>query len=156
MVSFGFWEITTTIGGNMGFSRSARTTSSEPGHSTRVKKFPFCVAFSYKLKEKVAFRNPYEFYFKMINTKVTDGVHRTRPESLANSYSQEELMLMKTQDAGYILQKVQSERKVLGFAFLVHAESRKLRYVLHSLDTDLKNKHIYFAEDRFGGSQECG
>ncbi|MQL87375.1 hypothetical protein Taro_019919 [Colocasia esculenta] len=91
-----------------------------------------------KLKEKAAFRNPDEFYFKMINTKVTDGVHRTRPEILANRYSQEELMLMKTQDAGYILQKVQSERKKV----------EKLSSVLHSLDTDLKNKHIYFAEDR--------
>jgi len=32
--------------------------------------------------------------------------------SEANKYTQEELMLMKTQDMGYILQKVQSERKV--------------------------------------------
>ena len=29
-----------------------------------------------KLKEKAAFRNPDEFYFKMIKTKTVDGVHR--------------------------------------------------------------------------------
>ena len=32
--------------------------------------------------------------------------------SEANKYSQEELMLMKTQDIGYVLQKLQSEKKV--------------------------------------------
>lgn len=31
----------------------------------------------------------------------------------ANKYSKEELMLMKTQDIGYILQKLQAEKKVL-------------------------------------------
>uniref|UniRef100_A0A1D1XP35 Putative U3 small nucleolar RNA-associated protein 11 n=1 Tax=Anthurium amnicola TaxID=1678845 RepID=A0A1D1XP35_9ARAE len=89
-----------------------------------------------KLKEKAAFRNPDEFYFKMVNTRTVDGIHR--PEGLANKYSQEELMLMKTQDAGYILQKVQSERKKV----------EKLSSVLHSLDNGLQNKHTYFAEDR--------
>lgn len=32
--------------------------------------------------------------------------------SEANKYTPEELMLMKTQDIGYVLQKVQSEKKV--------------------------------------------
>lgn len=32
--------------------------------------------------------------------------------SEANKYTSEELMLMKTQDMGYILQKLQSEKKV--------------------------------------------
>jgi U3 small nucleolar RNA-associated protein 11 len=31
---------------------------------------------------------------------------------VANKYTPEELMLMKTQDMGYILQKLQSEKKV--------------------------------------------
>ncbi|XP_054803114.1 probable U3 small nucleolar RNA-associated protein 11 isoform X2 [Prosopis cineraria] len=75
-----------------------------------------------KLKEKAEFRNPDEFYFKMIRTKVVDGVHR--PESEARKYTHEELMLMKTQDMGYVLQKLQSERK------------------------QRSGKHIYFAEDR--------
>ncbi|XP_028761368.1 probable U3 small nucleolar RNA-associated protein 11 isoform X2 [Neltuma alba] len=87
-----------------------------------------------KLKEKAAFRNPNEFYFKMIRSKVVDGVHR--PESEANKYTHEELMLMKTQDIGYVLQKVQSERKV-----------EKLTASLHFVDHQ-PSGHIYFAEDR--------
>lgn len=89
-----------------------------------------------KLKEKAAFKNPDEFYFKMIKTRTVDGVHR--PESQVNKYTAEQLMLMKTQDAGYILQKVQSEKRKI----------EKLTATLHSLDNQPSNKHIYFAEDR--------
>ncbi|KAL8493861.1 hypothetical protein ACS0TY_024867 [Phlomoides rotata] len=89
-----------------------------------------------KLKEKAAFRNPDEFYFKMIKTKTFKGVHRL--ESEANKYTPEELMLMKTQDIGYILQKLQSEKKKI----------EKLNGTLHSLDNHSSNKHTYYAEDR--------
>ncbi|GLT40835.1 hypothetical protein SLA2020_149400 [Shorea laevis] len=89
-----------------------------------------------KLREKAAFRNPDEFYFKMIKTRTVDGVHK--PESQANKYTQEELMLMKTQDIGYILQKLQSEKKKV----------EKLTAMLHSLDNHPSNRHIYYAEDR--------
>ena len=41
--------------------------------------------------------------------------HNIYCRSIANKYTQEELMLMKTQDAGYILQKIQSDRKVWYF-----------------------------------------
>ncbi|KAG5583525.1 hypothetical protein H5410_054152 [Solanum commersonii] len=89
-----------------------------------------------KLKEKAAFRNPDEFYFKMVKTKTVDGVHKL--ESQANKYTPEELMLMKTQDIGYILQKVQSEKKKI----------EKLTAMLHSLDNQPSNKRVYYAEDR--------
>ncbi|KAK1280621.1 putative U3 small nucleolar RNA-associated protein 11 [Acorus gramineus] len=89
-----------------------------------------------KLKEKAAFKNPDEFYFKMIKTRTEDGVHV--PESEANKYSPEELMVMKTQDIGYILQKIQSEKKKI----------EKLSSSLHSLDNRPPSKHIYYAEDR--------
>ncbi|KAG9152374.1 hypothetical protein Leryth_016744 [Lithospermum erythrorhizon] len=89
-----------------------------------------------RLKEIAAFRNPDEFYFRMINTKTVDGVHRK--ESQANQHTQDELMLMKTQDIGYILQKLQSEKKKI----------EKLNGVLHSLHNEPSNGHIYFAEDR--------
>ncbi|URE12646.1 U3 small nucleolar RNA-associated protein [Musa troglodytarum] len=62
-----------------------------------------------RLREKAASRNPDEFYFKMVNTRMVDGIHR--PKSEANEYTPEELMLMKTQDIGYVLQKLQSEKK---------------------------------------------
>ncbi|XP_022149947.1 probable U3 small nucleolar RNA-associated protein 11 [Momordica charantia] len=88
------------------------------------------------LKEKAAFRNPDEFYFKMIRTRTVDGVHKL--ESQANKYTAEQLMLMKTQDSGYILQKMQSEKKKI----------EKLTATLHSLDSQPSNKHLYFAEDR--------
>ncbi|GLJ30394.1 hypothetical protein SUGI_0601420 [Cryptomeria japonica] len=88
------------------------------------------------LQEKAASRNPDEFYFKMINTKIVDGVHR--PQSLAKKYSAEEMLLMKTQDIGYVLQKVQSEKKKV----------ERLSSVLHRIDNPPSNKHIYFADDR--------
>ncbi|KAK4404802.1 putative U3 small nucleolar RNA-associated protein 11 [Sesamum angolense] len=88
-----------------------------------------------KLKEKAAFRNPDEFYFKMIKTKTVNGVHRL--ESEANKYTKEELMLMKTQDIGYILQKLQAEKKKI----------EKLSGMLHCLDNNSSGNHVYFAED---------
>ncbi|TYG90329.1 hypothetical protein ES288_A12G172900v1 [Gossypium darwinii] len=61
-------------------------------------------------------------------------------ESQANKYTQENLMLMKTQDIGYILlQKLQSERKKI----------EKITAVLHSVDNHPSNRHIYYVEDRF-------
>ncbi|CAL5348869.1 unnamed protein product [Camellia sinensis] len=89
-----------------------------------------------KLREKAAFRNPDEFYFKMIKTKTVDGVHK--PESQANKYTQEELMLMKTQDIGYVLQKLQSEKNKI----------EKLTAVLQSLDNQPSTRHVFYAEDR--------
>lgn len=89
-----------------------------------------------KLKEKAAFRNPDEFYFKMVKTRTVGGVHR--PESEANKYTPEELLLMKTQDMGYIMQKIQSEKKKI----------EKLSTILHSLDNQSSKGHVYYAEDR--------
>ncbi|CAB4320618.1 unnamed protein product [Prunus armeniaca] len=89
-----------------------------------------------RLKEKAAFRNPDEFYFKMIKTRTVDGVHKL--ENQANKYTPEELLLMKTQDIGYIIQKVQSEKKKI----------EKLTATLHFLDNRPSSRHVYFAEDR--------
>ncbi|XP_073014658.1 probable U3 small nucleolar RNA-associated protein 11 [Primulina eburnea] len=89
-----------------------------------------------KLKEKTALRNPDEFYFKMIKTKTVGGVHK--PEIQANKYTNEELMLMKTQDIGYILQKLQTEKKKI----------ERLNGMLHSLDNQSSSKHVYYADNR--------
>ncbi|KAL6523271.1 U3 small nucleolar RNA-associated protein 11 [Orobanche gracilis] len=89
-----------------------------------------------KLKEIVPFRNPDEFYFKMINTKTVNGIHTSKNE--ANKFSKEELMLMKTQDIGYVLQKLQAEKKKI----------EKLSGMLHCLDNQSPSKHVYYAEDR--------
>ncbi|KAI3917028.1 hypothetical protein MKX01_003477 [Papaver californicum] len=88
------------------------------------------------LREKAAFQNPDEFYHKMIGTKTVDGVHK--PESEANKYTQDEPMLMKTQDMGYILQKGLSEKKKV----------ERLSSMLHSHGNQPLNRHVYFAGDR--------
>lgn len=89
-----------------------------------------------RLQEKAASRNPDEFYFKMINTRTVDGVHR--PKSGAKQYSNEELLLMKTQDIRYVLQKAQSEKKKV----------ERLQSALHCIGCPPSNRHTYFAEDR--------
>ncbi|KAI3944088.1 hypothetical protein MKW92_037290 [Papaver armeniacum] len=87
------------------------------------------------LKEKAANKNPDEFYYNMIRSKTVDGVHI--PESEAK-FTQDQLMLMKTQDMGYIKQKWQIEEKKI----------ERLSSMLHSLGDQMPNKHVYFAEDR--------
>ncbi|KAF5184452.1 embryo sac development arrest, partial [Thalictrum thalictroides] len=63
-----------------------------------------------KLKEKALFKNPDE----LIKTKMVDGVHRI--ESNAKQYIQEELTLMKTQDIGYLFQKIQKKQKKYNYS----------------------------------------
>ncbi|KAL6853799.1 hypothetical protein ACP4OV_019828 [Aristida adscensionis] len=89
-----------------------------------------------KLKEKAAMKNPDEFYFKMINSRTVGGIHKPKPET--NKYSEEELLLLKNKDMGYILQRIQTEKKKI----------EKLCSTLHELDNKRPNKHVYFAEDR--------
>ncbi|CAL4954010.1 unnamed protein product [Urochloa decumbens] len=89
-----------------------------------------------KLREKAALKNPDEFYFKMVNSTTVGGVHRPKPE--ANKYTEEELLLLKNKDMGYILQSMQSEKKKI----------EKLSSTLHELGAKRPNKHVYFAEDR--------
>lgn len=88
------------------------------------------------LKEKAASRNPDEFYFKMMNSRVVDGVHRKTVQK--NEYTPDETMLINTQDSNYVLHKIQTEKK----------EIEKLSSTLHFLDKKPCNKHKYFADDR--------
>ncbi|KAI3901141.1 hypothetical protein MKW92_027128 [Papaver armeniacum] len=81
------------------------------------------------LKEKDANKNPDEFYYNMIRSKTVDVVHI--PESEAK-FTQDQLMLMKTQDMGYIKQKWQSEEKKI----------ERLSSMLHSLGDRTPNKHF--------------
>lgn len=101
----------------------------------RAKAFHRKEDFIRKLKEKASFKNPDEFYFKMINSRTVDGVHKAKPE---NEYTEEELLLLKNKDMGYILQGIQSEKKKI----------ERLSSTLHQLDNKRSNKHVYFAEDR--------
>ncbi|PWZ29361.1 hypothetical protein Zm00014a_021871, partial [Zea mays] len=73
----------------------------------------FFVYYLQKLKEKPEFTNPDEFYFKMINSRTVGGIHRPKPED--NKYTEEELLLLKNKDMGYILQSIQCEKRFVTF-----------------------------------------
>ena len=60
------------------------------------------------LREKAAFRNPDEFYFGMVRSRVKDGVH-TR-EAAAQSTG-DELRAFKREDSGYISTKRAAEAR---------------------------------------------
>ena len=62
------------------------------------------------LKRKAEERNPDEFYFAMEKSRTKEGVHVV-PTAQANKYTQEQLRLMKSQDAGYLNLKSQAEKK---------------------------------------------
>ncbi|VVB06369.1 unnamed protein product [Arabis nemorensis] len=89
-----------------------------------------------KLREKAAFKNPDEFNFKMIKSQTIRGIHRPKEE--VNKYSAEELMIMKTQDIGYVFQKWQSEKNKID----------KLTSSLQCTEGQSSRRHVYFAEDR--------
>jgi len=80
-----------------------------------------------KLKEKAAFKNPDEFYYKMLSDKREGGP----------THSNEELRLLKTQDVSYLMMKKVSEmRKV-----------EKLQASLHNTGAFPVNKHKLFVDD---------
>ncbi|KAF9897764.1 UTP11-like, U3 small nucleolar ribonucleoprotein [Lobosporangium transversale] len=60
------------------------------------------------MREKAAFRNPDEFYFKMINTRTKEGVHITERNQ---KFSHDFLKLLSTQDLNYVTQQRDIGRK---------------------------------------------
>uniref|UniRef100_H2XWG7 U3 small nucleolar RNA-associated protein 11 n=1 Tax=Ciona intestinalis TaxID=7719 RepID=H2XWG7_CIOIN len=100
-------------------------------------------ARSYKEKEKqlkalrkiAQSKNPDEFYFGMIKTKLTDGEHVKdfiREEQTATPAQK---MLMETQDLNYVKWKLQIEKKKI----------EKLENRIHFVD-GTTNKHIRFID----------
>ena len=87
-----------------------------------------------KLKEKAAFRNPDEFYFKMNNTKTEDGVHR---KQAAEQPTADDMKQFKREDSGYLMVKQTAEAKKI----------ERLRASLHMLDAPLQNKHTIFVDN---------
>mmetsp|Transcript_3181 Transcript_3181/g.7846 ORF Transcript_3181/g.7846 Transcript_3181/m.7846 type:complete len:248 (-) Transcript_3181:1141-1884(-) len=87
------------------------------------------------LREKADARNPDEFYFGMQRSKTKDGVH-TSDSTEPNKYTQEQLLLMKTQDKKYIEMKAQMENKKV----------EKLKSGLHFLGAPAANKHTVFVD----------
>ncbi|RIA97323.1 small-subunit processome [Glomus cerebriforme] len=75
------------------------------------------------LREKAYFRNPDEFYYKMINSKTKDGVHVLETGS---ALSGDAIKLMKSQDLKYV--KIQSD--------LGNKKIEKLEGELHFIESE--------------------
>lgn len=83
------------------------------------------------MREKAAFRNPDEFYFKMINSKTKEGVHLTERNE---KFSHDFLKLLNTQDLNYVTQQRDVGRKRI----------ERMQQGLVLLDDDV---HDEFAEE---------
>jgi len=89
------------------------------------------------LRKRALNRNPDEFHFHMINSKVEDGVHREKEKD--EEHSVDQLKLMETQDLKYIAYKRNIEAKKI----------EKLQSELHMIDAtnETPNKHTFFIND---------
>lgn len=89
------------------------------------------------LRRRALNKNPDEFYFHMINSKITGGVHKERKKR--KNHTPEQIKLMETQDIRYIAHKRNIEAKKIN----------KLQSQLHMIDAanETKNKHIFFVDD---------
>lgn len=88
------------------------------------------------LKKKALNKNPDEFYFHMINSKLEDGSHH---EKSKKKKSEAQLKRLQSQDFKYINHKKNIEMKKIN----------KLKASLHLLDADKPtNRHTFFVEDK--------
>ncbi|KAJ8405051.1 hypothetical protein AAFF_G00329720 [Aldrovandia affinis] len=90
------------------------------------------------LRKKAAEKNPDEFYYKMVNTQLQDGVHMKTAEE--EETTEEQKKLMRTQDIKYVEMKRVAEAKKI----------ERLKSELHLLDAEgkQKNKHTFFMETK--------
>jgi len=95
------------------------------------------------LKKRAENRNPDEFYFHMVNSKVEDGRHTEIREK--DDHTEEQIKLMQTRDLKYINMRATMDRKKVD----------RLQSTLHFLDqaNETENSHIFFDDD---GNQHVG
>lgn len=86
------------------------------------------------LHKRALNRNPDEFYFHMIRSRVEDGEHIETPKE--EEITPEQLKLMQTQDLKYIAHKRLVESKKID----------KLQSQLHLVDVEKNNKHVFFVD----------
>ncbi|XP_030012843.1 putative U3 small nucleolar RNA-associated protein 11 [Sphaeramia orbicularis] len=91
------------------------------------------------LRKKALDKNPDEFYFKMINTQLQDGVHVAK-KGTEEVMTEEQKKMMRTQDIKYVEMKRVAEAKKI----------ERLKGELHLLDADSKqkNKHTFFVDSK--------
>ena len=108
----------------------------------RAKSYKKKAAQLKQLYEKARNRNPDEFYYKMVNSKLTDGCHViSQPEE---NYTEEELRLMKTQDLKYVQMKLNIERKKIErLQSTLHLTSEGLRHNIHTIFVDEEDEEGY-------------
>ncbi|XP_034171826.1 putative U3 small nucleolar RNA-associated protein 11 [Osmia lignaria lignaria] len=89
------------------------------------------------LHKRALNKNPDEFYFHMVNSKLEGGIHREKRKNDDNT--PEQIQLMATQDIKYVAHKRNIEAKKID----------KLQSQLHMIDVANKtqNKHIFFLDD---------
>ncbi|KAM6909923.1 putative U3 small nucleolar RNA-associated protein 11 [Xenentodon cancila] len=90
------------------------------------------------LRKKALEKNPDEFYFKMISSKLEDGVHVMKKKN--EEVTEEQKKVMRTQDIGYVEMKRVAETKKI----------ERLKGELHLLDAERKekNKHTFFVDSK--------
>jgi len=90
------------------------------------------------LKRKALSRNPDEFYFKMVRTKLEDGEHKS--EDTVPTYTPDQLKLIESQDIKYVNFKRSLELKKID----------RLKSSLHLLDVPGRpqNKHVVFLDTK--------
>ncbi|XP_068180314.1 probable U3 small nucleolar RNA-associated protein 11 [Antennarius striatus] len=92
------------------------------------------------LRKKALDKNPDEFYFKMINSRLRDGVHFAKTKEEDVEMTEEQKKVMRTQDIKYVEMKRVAEAKKI----------ERLKAELHLLDADhkQKNKHTFFVDSK--------
>ncbi|PWA20692.1 hypothetical protein CCH79_00011533 [Gambusia affinis] len=90
------------------------------------------------LRKKALEKNPDEFYFKMISSKLEDGVHVMKKTEV--EVTEEQKKVMRTQDMRYVEMKRVAEAKKI----------ERLKGELHLLDAENKekNKHTFFVDSK--------
>ncbi|KAM4600804.1 putative U3 small nucleolar RNA-associated protein 11 [Polymixia lowei] len=92
------------------------------------------------LQKKALDKNPDEFYFKMISSKLEDGVHVAKKGKWDVEVTDEQRKVMRTQDIKYVEMKRVAEAKKI----------ERLKAELHLLDAKGKdkNKHTFFVDSK--------
>lgn len=92
------------------------------------------------LHKRALDRNPDEFYFHMIRSRMEEGEHVEKPKE--EECTPEQLKLMQTQDLKYISHKRLVESKKID----------KLQAQLHLVDAEKPNNHCFFVDTKEEGT----